>query len=198
MKKYQIIYADPPWSYGTSKLNRPSGGKEITDHYPVMEDADILALPVKELAHRHCWLFLWVVYAKLPLALEVIKTWGFKYATVGFEWFKLTTTGLPVCFMGGSVCGGAIELCLIGKRGNLPRASKRVHRLIEAPRHKHSRKPPEIRQRIVQLVGDVPRIELFSRKEELLFDADYTNGWDIWGNEVDSDIELQEGKICTT
>jgi N6-adenosine-specific RNA methylase IME4 len=49
---------------------------------------------------------------------------------------------------------------------------------------RHSKKPNEARDRIVQLMGDLPRIELFARQK--------TDGWDVWGNEVDSSIELSE------
>ena len=106
MKKYKIIYADPPWSFGTRKLNRATSGKEITDHYPTMSDADIISLPVKEIADKNAWIFMWIVYSKLPLALDVMRAWGFKYRTVGFEWLKRTSTGKVVCYMGGSVVGG--------------------------------------------------------------------------------------------
>ena len=181
-KKYQIIYADPPWSFGGRKLNASTNGKEITDHYSVMEDRDIVALPIRWLADDNCLLFLWVVHSKLPTALQVMESWGFRYSTVAFEWFKQTSTGKPVCFMGAWTCGGAIELCLLGRKGSVPRIAKNVHKLIIAPRQEHSRKPDEVRERIVTLIGDLPRIELFARQK--------VKGWDCWGNEVESDIEL--------
>ena len=190
MKKYQIIYADPPWDFGGCKLNVSTNGKEITDHYPTMTDEQILSLPVKDLADDNCILFMWIVYSKLPLALKCIDAWGFKYSTVAFEWLKTTSSGIPVCFMGKWVCGGAIELCLLAKKGTVKRISKNVRRLIESQRVEHSRKPPIVRHRIVELLGDLPRVELFARKKDLLFDADDFDGWDVWGNEVDSDIEL--------
>ena len=183
-KKYQIIYADPPWDYGGQKLNTSTNGKELNDHYPTMQDDEILSLPVRNIADKDCWLFMWIVYSKLPLALEVMKNWGFKYSTVAFEWFKLTETGKPVCFMGQNVVGGAIELCILGKRGGLSRKRKNIHRLIESPRFEHSRKPPIVRHRIMELLGDLPRIELFARKKDMLFDAECFDGWDVWGNEV--------------
>lgn len=189
-KKYQTIYADPPWDFGGAKLNAPTMGKEIADHYSTMDDNKILTLPVANLASDDCLLFLWAVHSKLPLAFDVIGAWGFQYSTIAFEWFKTTETGKPVCFMGKWTCGGAIELCLLARRGSVPRINKNVHRLIESPRTRHSRKPPEARKRIVQLVGNLPRIELFARKENLLFDADCFDGWDAWGNGVESDIEL--------
>ena len=182
MKKYQIIYADPPWSFGGAKLNASTSGKEITDHYPLMSDHELLSLPISNLADTNCVLFLWVVYSKLPLALQCIDRWGFQYSTVAFEWLKRTTTGKPVCFMGRWVCGGAVELCLLARRGTVPRIAKNIHRLIDAPRGEHSAKPAETRTRIIELVGDLPRIELFARQK--------VEGWDSWGNELESDIDL--------
>ena len=181
-KKYQIIYADPPWSFGGAKLNVSTKGKEITDHYPLMSDDEILKLPIGDLTDVSCLLFLWVVYSKLPLALRCIDKWGFTYSTVAFEWLKRTSTGKPVCFMGRWVTGGAIELCLLARKGSIPRINKCVKRLIDAPRKEHSQKPDEARERIVELVGDLPRIELFARQR--------VEGWDAWGNEVVSNIEL--------
>ena len=175
-KKYQIIYADPPWSFGNCKLNVKTQGKEITNHYSVMSDGEILGLPVEKIADKNCLLFMWVVHSKLPFAIQTIEKWGFKYSTVAFEWLKRTTTGKPVCFMGRWVCGGAIELCLLARKGSVPRIAKNVRRLIDYPRTKHSAKPPETKDRIVKLVGDLPRIELFARQQ--------TSGWDVWGNEV--------------
>jgi N6-adenosine-specific RNA methylase IME4 len=175
-KRYSVIYADPPWSFGGRKLNASTNGKELSDHYPSMSDDELLSLPVNQIAAKDAWLFMWVVYAKLPIALRVMEEWGFSYKTVAFEWLKRTEKGKPVCFMGGTVCGGAIELCLLGKRGSLSRVCKRVRRLIDAPRGRHSEKPREARERIVELVGDVPRIELFAREGVV--------GWDAWGNEV--------------
>lgn len=54
--------------------------------------------------------------------------------------------------------------------------SHRVHQVITAPFEGHSKKPDETRRRIVELLGDVPRLELFAR--------DRAPGWDAWGNEA--------------
>lgn len=177
-RKYNVIYADPPWNFGGAKLNVATEGVEITDHYPLMTDDDLLALPVKAIADKNCLLFMWTVHSKLPFAIQLMEAWGFNYSTVAFEWFKRTSTGKPVCFMGKWTTGGAIELCLLGRRGSVPRVSKTVRRLVDAPRGRHSEKPAEVRDRIVSLVGDIPRIELFSRQEAA--------GWDAWGNQVTS------------
>ena len=60
MKKYSVIYADPPWRYDSR-----SSGKNPETHYPTMPLEDIAALPVKELADDDCVLFLWVTFPKL-------------------------------------------------------------------------------------------------------------------------------------
>lgn len=185
MKKYQIIYADPPWSYGTRKLNVSTSGKELTDHYSVMTLDDICRLPILNLADKNCVLFLWVVYPVLEDSFRIINSWGFKYSTVAFEWVKLMTpsTLKPVRFMGANVIGGSIELCLLARRGTVKRIDKTIRRTIWAERREHSRKPDEAKERIVKLFGDLPRIELFARQK--------VEGWDCWGNEVESDIDLQ-------
>lgn len=125
---------------------------------------------------------MWVVYSKLPLALKCIEKWWFQYSTVAFEWLKRTSTGKPVCFMGRWVCGGAIELCLLARKCSVPRIAKNVRRLIDSQREAHSKKPDCVRSRIVDLVGDIPRVELFARQK--------TDGWDVFGNQVDGSIVL--------
>ena len=181
-KKYKIIYADPPWDYSGRKLNTATNGKELNDHYPTMSISEICKLPIKKLADKNCLLFMWVTYPHLEKSFEVIEAWGFKYSTVAFEWLKMTTTGKNVCFMGSWTCGGGIELCLLAHKGSVPRIAKNIRKMIIAQRREHSRKPGEAKERIVQLVGDLQRIELFAREK--------TEGWDVWGNEVESDIKL--------
>jgi len=189
-KKYQIIYADPPWSYGNRRLNASTGGKELTDHYQTMEISEICKLPISDLADRNCVLFLWVVYPALEDSFKVINSWGFKYSTVAFEWVKLMSpnTLKPVRFMGANVIGGSIELCLLARRGTVKRINKTIRRTIWEGRQRHSQKPDEARDRIVKLFGDLPRIELFARRK--------AEGWDSWGNEVESDIDLLAVKRC--
>lgn len=83
---------------------------------------------------------------------------------------------------GGNWTRSNPELCLIATKGNVKRKSASVRNLVISPLREHSRKPDEIRNEIIKLVGDIPRIELFARHK--------TEGWDVWGNEVESDIEL--------
>lgn len=126
---------------------------------------------------------MWAVSPQLPEALEVMKAWGFKYKTVAFCWSKVTNTGKQVSNLGRWTMGN-VEICLLGVKGtpNSMRIDKTIKQLVVAERTKHSKKPDEVRNRIVKLLGDRPRIELFARTK--------TEGWDVWGNEIQNDIEL--------
>ena len=178
MKKYQIIYADPPWNFNFHKRDL----KDKAHLYPTMKPQDIINLKVNEIADDNCILFLWVMNSEIPLALECIKKWGFEYKTVAFTWVK--TTKNTYHFGGGNWTRSNPELCLLAKKGKISRKSASVRNLVIERLREHSRKPDKIRTDIVELVGDLPRIELFSRQK--------TEGWDVWGNEVESDITLKE------
>ena len=187
MKKYQIIYADPPWQYEFSHTRV----RAIND-YPTMSKENICALPIKDLAAKNSVLLMWITFPKLDWAFDVMSAWGFIYTTNGFTWIKQNKNGEGLFWGMGYYTRSNAELCLIGKCGEgVPIINHSVHSVIEEPVRKHSRKPIEAKNRIVQLFGSNPaKIELFARKEELLFDADGFEGWDVWGNEVESDIEL--------
>jgi len=179
-KKYQIIYADPPWGInvrkGTSNKLRPS-------HYSRMSIKDIAGLQIPQIADINCALFLWVTMPALNRAFEVIETWGFRYSTVAFTWVKLNKNNMGLFTGCGWWTRANAELCLLGIKGSLKRVSRSVPQIIASPIMNHSRKPDEIvRDRIIALLGDLPRVEIFSRRK--------VEGWDCWGNEVDSDIEL--------
>jgi site-specific DNA-methyltransferase (adenine-specific) len=155
--------------------------------YDVMDLQDICALPVADLAARDSILFLWTTYPKLPDALKVIEAWGFTFKTVAFTWVKLNPKGKGFHFGLGYWTRGNPELCLLATRGKPKRINNSVKNLIISPRRDHSRKPDEVREQIVQLVGDLPRIELFARHR--------IEGWDAWGNEIESDIDLKSIEI---
>lgn len=183
MKKYQIIYADPPWSY---KVWTAKGGhKSASAHYQTMELKDICSLPIKELADESCVLFMWATFPNLPEAFEVIKAWGFTYKTVGFTWVKIYSNDNPVCGLGYWTRSNA-EICLLATKGKPKRISKNVSQVILSQKGEHSSKPDIVKNRIVELMGDLPRIELFARDHTPLF----ATKWDVWGNEVESDIKL--------
>lgn len=191
MKKYQIIYADPPWSYNDKK-GGDKGYASAEGHYKCMDIKEIynLQFAIDDLVDENCVLFIWVVFPLLKEGIETIERWGFKYKTCGFTWVK-TDGGLNPDHRGighWTMCN--VELCLIGIKGTPKRIKNNVEQVIMQQRLRHSQKPAETRKRIVELMGDLPRIELFARKEDMLFDADGFDGWDVWGNEVESDIKL--------
>lgn len=171
--KYGIIYADPPWRYDNPKNNDPAMGG-IT--YPTMSLEDICNMPIHNIASKNCILFLWATMPKLREALEVIKAGGFNYKTCAFCWVKQNPSGNGIYSGLGHWTNGNAELCLLATKGAPKRVSKNVKQIVLAPRGRHSAKPPEVRDRIVQLIGDMSRIELFAREEP--------EGWDCFGNEI--------------
>lgn len=177
-KKYNIIYADPPWD-GLG-WNNGSGKKCPARHYKVMKGGDIGGLPVASLAADNCALFLWVTFPNLPLGVDTISKWGFRYATQAFTWVKKSKSG--GWFWGcGNYTRANAELCLLGIKGSMKRQSASVHSVVDCPVGRHSEKPAVVRDRIVELFGDLPRVELFARVA--------TPGWDVWGNEIEGGVE---------
>ncbi|SDP32767.1 site-specific DNA-methyltransferase (adenine-specific) [Arthrobacter sp. ok909] len=187
MKKYSVIYADPPWEYRQSGGITNSRGM-AKQHYPTMRTRDICDLAISELADEQCVLFMWATFPNIFEAEKVMEAWGFEYKTAAFLWVKQNRK-TPSLFWGmGAYTRANAEVCLLGiKKGT--RATevvkqRNVHQVILAPVTRHSEKPQEARDRITSLMGDVSRVELFARKA--------TEGWDVWGNEVENDIELTE------
>jgi len=180
---YTIIYADPPWVFN----NKNTGGSMISGasaQYKVMSASDIARLPVASIAADNSILFMWWVASQPQEALDVVRGWGFTLKTMtGFVWNKQTKNGLPFFGMGFYTRQGS-ENCLIAVRGKPQRIDASVRAVVSAPVGKHSEKPGIFRERIVELMGDVPRVELFARCK--------LPGWDVWGNEVRSDIELEK------
>ena len=186
MKKYQIIYADPPWqfrNYSDKWHETHNESRWVGKHYSVMALEDICHLPIPDISADDCCLFLWSTSPTLKYALRVIEEWGFTYKTKAFCWAK-TNTKTDGFFTGmGFWTRANTEDCLLATKGHPKRIDKSVKQLIISNRLTHSEKPMEARDRIVQLMGDLPRIELFARQKAL--------GWDCWGNEVASDIDLK-------
>lgn len=192
-KKYNIIYADPAWSY-----NKKIGQGVADDIYTTMDLQAIKDLPVNQMADKDCFLFIWVTFPMLIEGLEVIKAWGFEYKTLGFSWIKTNKrqnqnqlSFLPVdtidTFFGiGHYTKSNCEVCLIGKKGSPEIIDNSVSSVLISPLRGHSRKPDETRDLIVKLCGDLPRIELFARQN--------FSGWDAWGNEVSESVEIKNVK----
>lgn len=181
MKKYNVIYADPPWKTRYFK-ERKDGYLSRELPYNAMTDKQIKALPVKEIIADDAILFLWVIDSKIPMINDFMRAWGFEYKCVGFVWAKKakTTDGVNANF--SSYTRRACEFCYIGTRGKYLVKKKNLDQFIFEPKREHSRKPDIIRNIITEMIGDVPRIELFARQIH--------KGWDAWGNEVESSVTL--------
>ena len=163
---------------------RDSGTRNAATHYHTLSTEDISRLPVKDIASKNCVLFLWVTNPLIPEGLDVIKSWGFEYKTIGFVWVKQSPTysvGKLDCISSYNGLGyytrGGAEMCLIGMKGLLERKDHTIRQVQSAQVRNHSQKPMKIRDLIVRLFGDLPRVELFARQK--------ATGWDSWGDEVE-------------
>ena len=173
-KKYKIIYADPPYLY----KNKNTGGSMISGaiaKYPVMDLQDILELPVKEIAHKDSCLFLWVTVPLIQEGFQVLNAWGFKYKTM-LTWRKIMSLGMGYWYRGQT------EHLLLGIKGKVKAFRIQKPNFIQCKVGKHSQKPQEFRG-LIEMTGLNPKIELFAREKH--------KGWDVWGNEVESDIILK-------
>lgn len=176
-KKYNIIYADPPWSYSDSGCAGAAAAQ-----YSTMKIDELKKLPVNPagggggIAADNCVLFMWATYPKMQEALDLIEAWGFTYKSIAFQWVKQNRSGNGFFFGLGRWTRGNSEPCLIAVKGKPKRISASVGQLVFSPLRKHSQKPPEVRDKIVELMGDLPRIELFAREA--------APGWDAWGDEA--------------
>lgn len=165
--RFGVIYADPPWNYA----NSPDRGNP-ENHYPVMDLADICALPIP--ADDNCVLYLWATAPLLVEAMQVIDAWGFTYKTSAV-WDK-EKIGVGYWFRGQH------ELLLVGVRGKVspPPQPLRVSSVYREARTAHSRKPDIVRTHIASWFPDVHKLEMFCRFP--------SPGWHVWGNQVDSSL----------
>lgn len=167
-KKYNIIYADPPWQY------KRNGNHSAESVYDVMSIEDIKNMPVQDISEDQSHLYLWVTNPFIQEGLDVCKAWGFEYKTL-ITWLKTYKDGTPVMGM-GYYFRGCTEHIIFGVKGKKLCENKKTKNIIIENTTKHSEKPKNFRETIVECSGDLPRIELFARTEE--------DGWDSWGYEV--------------
>lgn len=183
-KKFDIIYADPPWDYnGKMQFDKTSTTKEKIDlskkifissatfKYPTLKLHELMRIPIYEIARDDCLLFMWTSSPHLAQALELGKAWGFEYRTVAFIWDKM-------CHNPGKYTLSNCELCLVFKRGRIPqpRGARNIQQLVRSPRKEHSEKPIEVAEAIVKMFPTQERIELFARKR--------MEGWSVWGLDI--------------
>lgn len=176
MKKYNIIYADPPWQFN----NKKTGGSMksgAAHHYLTTGMDGLKAIDVKSIAADDCTLVMWWVGAMPQEAIDLVKSWGFELKNMnGFVWNKLTVKGKPFFGMGFRTRAGS-ESAIIATKGE-PKVKSRSIRAVQTLKaSEHSKKPDEFRNLIIEMCGDLPRLEMFARNTP--------EGWDVFGNEVD-------------
>ena len=172
-KKYDVLYADPPWDYkGQNQYNKKGiDTGSALKHYNTVTVMKLAQLDIKKICKDNTLLYLWATSPHLDQAIALGKSWGFKWATLGFVWDKMVTNP-------GFYTMSQVEICLIFKRGKIPlnRGSRKERQLVSVKRTKHSEKPNEVRQRIHKMFPKHDKIELFARSRH--------QGWDSWGNEI--------------
>ncbi len=188
-KKYDIIYADPPWDYNGKMQFDKSGTLDGNINwerkifissakfkYPTLKTEVLKKIPIHEIAKKDCLLFMWTTNPHLAQAIELGKAWGFEYKTVAFVWDKMNHNP-------GQYTLSYCELCLVFKRGRIPkpRGARNIKQLVRVPRGEHSEKPSEVQIGIEKMFPTQNRIELFARKKP--------RGWDVWGLDVREEYE---------
>ena len=178
-KKYNIIYADPPWHFGSKELQKYQGKRfrPLEEVYNTEKTSSLCKWNVKRIADKDCAIFMWATDAHIEDAICLMKAWGFKYKTIAFIWAKQTKNGKQISNLGAWTMKNC-EICLFGTKGAMlkHKKSNSVKQLFYSERKSHSKKPDCTRLFIEELFGDLPRIELFARQ--------HADGWDCWGNEV--------------
>ena len=167
-KKYNIIYADPPWQY------KRNGNHSAESRYNVMSLDAIKNLPVNNIAEDNSHLYMWVTNPFISEGLEVCKSWGFEYKTL-ITWVKTYKDGSPIMGM-GYYFRGSTEHIIFGVKGKKLCNNKNTKNIFFNMQRQHSQKPDSVKDMIVNCSGDLSRIELFAREE--------TDGWDCWGNDT--------------
>jgi len=179
-KRYGVLYVDPPWDYKGQKQHAGAGSKDTggaIKHYGTVKLKDLKRLDVGSVCADDCILFMWATNPHLDQAIDLLKAWGFKWATVGFVWNKQRVNP-------GFYTMSQCEMVLIGKKGKIPkpRGARNIRQYVRKLRGPHSAKPAEVRKRIEAMFPDQNKLELFARTR--------SEGWDVWGNEVNSDVTL--------
>ncbi len=189
MKQYKTIVLDPPWKYGKwGKASKKHGTSWYPyDYpqeplpYPFMSLEEISALPIPALADVDCELYLWTTQKYLPFSFPILSGWGFKYCET------LTWCKEPRGTGQGGLFTPTTEFIIHGRKGRMPKKDRMDSTWFKVTRPVHHSQKPECFQDIIEQVSDAPRLEMFARR--------YRLGWDAWGNEVNSHIDLDECNV---
>lgn len=188
-KKYSIIYADPAWQFS----NKKTGGSmksSAKSKYMTTSIEELKAMDVNALAADDALLVMWWVGSMPQEAIDLVNAWGFTLKNMnGIVWNKLTKNNNPHFGMGFYTRAGS-ESCLIATKGKFKPASRSVRAVFRAEEQiqfegkilRHSEKPKQVRELIIELAGDLPRLEMFNRDD----------GWDVFGNESKNSILINK------
>ena len=175
-KKYDVIYADPPWKFET--WSEKGKGRSAEQHYDCQGLEWIKTLPVEKISKENCILFLWITFPMVNKVEEVMNSWGFEFKGLGFNWVKRNKKSDSWFWGMGYWTRQNPEVCLIGTKGTPDRKNAGVHSVVDTKIEEHSKKPEEVRSKIDRLMGEnTDKIELFARQQ--------AEGWDCWGNETE-------------
>lgn len=172
-RRYSIVYCDPPWTYYNATHECGTATQ-----YETMSDEALARLPVSGLAHEDAALLMWATLPMMIRALALMSAWGFEYRTTFLVWTKVQRFLGDPLYSKGRYTRPNAELLLLGVRGNMRAGETNdftVGSVLRARPREHSRKPPAVREMIVRVFGDLPRIELFARQS--------ASDWDAWGNQ---------------
>ena len=180
-KKYETIYADPPWQF-QNRTGKVAPEHKRLNRYPTMKLEDIMKLPVGDVADEKSHLYLWVPNALLPEGLQVMEAWGFEYKT-NLIWEKTRKDGEPDGRGVGFYFRNVTEILLFGIKGEKNRTldpGRSQVNLIRAMKKEHSRKPEEFID-LIEKCSNAPYLEVFARGNR--------DSWDMWGNQATEDYE---------
>jgi len=146
-------------------------------HYNTMKIDDLKRMKVRDICEKDCLLFMWSSSPHLEVAIDLMKAWGFEYKTIAFVWDKQKPNP-------GYYTMSTVEICIVGKKGNIPtpRGIRNARQFLSEKRTQHSKKPDEIRNRITQMFPTQKKLEMFARNA--------TEGWAVFGNEVENTITI--------
>ena len=193
-KKYDIIYADPPWKYSNA---RGTGAAE--KHYRTMTEKEIRQFGANEIRTRtneDCALLLWATGPKMATAMRIMRSWGFHFKNVFAVWVKTSKKSNKPTIGKGYYTRANAEFCLLGIKGKGSHlrsedTSKAISQIVYEPKREHSRKPDTVREMIDKVFKeDLQKIEVFAREK--------FENWDQIGDETNKFYSMSEDSRSPT
>jgi N6-adenosine-specific RNA methylase IME4 len=175
-KKYNVIVIDPPWE--VKKIQNKQRPNQVEMDYPMMSIDAIKNMPIRNLADDNSWLFLWTTQKYLWDSKAILEGWGFHHKLT-MVWEKTYGRSAGMALYGFRWNAEFILVGTLGKKDMFPK-SKLIPAVFQAENIRHSQKPERF-YKLIEPLGE-NRIDIFARQKR--------EGWDVWGNEVESDITL--------